>query len=695
MIALLGDWAHAAAAILFGALGVWQLRRRGSTGPHRALIAALALTAGWCFTVAATGATSMSAELTENLRNLAWLGFMFLLLRQGRRDHRRLSVSILYAVLSLIGVGMIAIDIAPLFLSVDTGELNAIRFSLLVLHMIVAIGALVLVHNLYTAAAPEARWGIRLPMIALAVMWIYDLNLYTLAWLARDWPAELLAMRGLVMMMLAPIFGLAARRNDQWQMRLSRTVAFQSFSLAAIGGYLVMVVLVTNALNWLGGDYVRLIQVVFVVGTSVAALVLLPSARFRAWFNVKIAKHFFAHRYDYREEWLRFTDTLGRPAEQAAPLDQRIVKAVADITDSPGGVLLVPADDGGLVPQARMNWRMVEVPLRASAAELVRHLELSGRIMELDALRAGGEAEDDEAALVPEWMLAESGAWALVPLLHFERLQGAVLLERPRIARKLDWEDFDLLRLAGRQVASYLAEARGEEALSDARRFDEFNRRFAFIMHDIKNLVSQLSLVARNAERHADNPEFRADMVATLQSSVGKMNDLLARLSQHNKARPEEPRPVSAARMVEALAAARRTQHPVVAMVTGDPMLLADPARLEQALAHLIQNAIDASPPNEPVTLKVVDHGHEIAIEVRDSGAGMSAEFIRASLFKPFASTKDGGFGVGAYEARALVTAMGGRLDVESLEDRGSVFTVTLSAAAQASPNPQELLETP
>lgn len=694
MIALFGEWVHAAAAILFGALCVWQLRRGGSTGPHRALVAALALSAGWGFTVAATGATSMSAELTENLRNLAWLGFMFLLLRQGRRDHRRLSVSILYAVLSLIGLGMIAIDLAPLLVSIDAAGLEAVRLSLLVLHMIMAIGALVLVHNLYTAAAPEARWGIRLPMIALGVMWTYDLNLYTLAWLARDWPVELLAMRGLVMAMLAPIFGLAARRNDQWQMRLSRTVAFQSFSLAAIGGYLVAVVLVTNALNWLGGDYVRIIQVVFVVGTAVAALVLLPSARFRAWFNVKIAKHFFAHRYDYREEWLRFTDTLGRPAEHAAPLDQRIVKAVADITDSPGGMLLVPADDGGMVPQARMNWRIAEVPLRAAGAELVHHLETTGRIIELDALRLTSDGDDAEAALVPEWMLAETGAWAIVPLLHFNRLQGAVLLERSRVARKLDWEDFDLLRLAGRQVASYLAEARGEEALNDARRFDEFNRRFAFIMHDIKNLVSQLSLVARNAERHADNPEFRADMVATLQSSVGKMNDLLARLSQHNKGRPEEPRPVSAARIVEALASARRSQHPVVAMVSGDPMLLADPARLEQALAHLLQNAVDASPPNEPVTLKVVDRGEEVAIEVRDMGTGMSAEFIRANLFKPFASTKEGGFGVGAFEARALVNAMGGRVDVESLEGQGSVFTVTLPAAAAQSKH-QELLETP
>ncbi|MGH6781414.1 MAG: XrtA/PEP-CTERM system histidine kinase PrsK, partial [Sphingomonadaceae bacterium] len=631
------------------------------------------------------------------IRNLAWLAFMFLLLRQGRNVDQRFAVSTVYAVLFLVNAGIAEISVLPVLQAGDVRMLETIAFTGRVLHMIVAVGALVLVHNLYTAAAPEARWSIRLLMVALAAMWTYDLNLYTVAYLTGRWWEELFAIRGLVIAMLAPIFGLAARRNDRWQLRLSRTVAFQSLSLAAIGGYLAVMALVIGALDYLGGEYARLAQIAFAFGTSVAALVLLPSPWFRAWFNVKISKHFFAHRYDYRSEWLRFTDTLGRPAERAASLDERIVKAVADITESPGGMLLVPCDDGALELHARWNWRNVDAPVHASGAAFARYLESSGRIIELDALRSAQDRDDEEAALTPEWMIAETGAWALVPLVHFDRMQGAVLLERPRIDRNLDWEDFDLLRVVGRQVASYLAEARGQEALGDAQRFDEFNRRFAFIMHDIKNLVSQLSLVARNAERHADNPEFRADMVATLKGSVGKMNDLLERLSQHNKGRREEPRAISSARLVESLAAARRGQHPVVAMVTGDPMLLADPVRLEQALGHLVQNAMDASPADEPVILNVVDHGHEIAIEVRDRGAGMTQDFIRTSLFKPFASTKPGGFGIGAYEARTLVTVMGGRVEVASREGEGTIFTLTLPAAGTATTPiaDDHLMETP
>ncbi|WP_204279985.1 hypothetical protein, partial [Raoultella ornithinolytica] len=90
-------------------------------------------------------------------------------------------------------------------------------------------------------------------------------------------------------------------------------------------------------------------------------------------------------------------------------------------------------------------------------------------------------------------------AWVIVPLPHLAELAGAILLARPPLDRALDWEDFDLLKVAGRQVASYLAEARAQDALAEAQRFDEFNRRFAFILHDIKNLVSQLTLTARNS----------------------------------------------------------------------------------------------------------------------------------------------------------------------------------------------------
>jgi putative PEP-CTERM system histidine kinase len=218
----------------------------------------------------------------------------------------------------------------------------------------------------------------------------------------------------------------------------------------------------------------------------------------------------------------------------------------------------------------------------------------------------------------------------------------------------------------------------------NAQRFDDFNRRFAFILHDVKNLVSQLSLLARNAERHADNPEFRSDMVATLKGSVGKMNDLLDRLSPSPDQRPAKLEPTPIRALVASAIAAKRGDHEVLLLGDGSPWVMADPLGLEQAIGHLVQNAVDASQPHQPVTVRMSSSDDQVTIAVGDCGTGMDADFVRTRLFQPFASTKKGGFGVGAFEAKSLIAAMGGRLLVESRPGEGSLFTINLPAAEAA-----------
>jgi putative PEP-CTERM system histidine kinase len=683
MLALASLWGHAATAILFAALTFWGLGRSRNDLTVRALTLATGMTAIWALASAISFPNSMPAQISENLRNAGWLVFMYVLWRQGEGRYRSFSLVALYGVMGLVAASELVIDILPIWLQGSPRLLNAAFYSVLVLRLIMAVGSLLLVHNLYTAATPDARTAIRLPMIALAVMWGYDLNLYTISYLSTSLNPELLALRGFAVALTAPLLGLALHQASSAPMRLSRTATFQSLSLVAIGGYLTTMVLVSSILEMIAGEYARMAQVGFVFGSSVIALALLPSARFRGWFRVKVAKHLFQHRYDYRAEWLRFTDTIGRPSDDTASLDIRVVQAIADITESPSGFLLVPDEAGALILQSRWNWASIDAPSQAISAESAKFFTETGRIVELDALRAKDHHLDREAAAVPEWLLAEQRAWAMVPLIHFGRLAGVIVLDRPTVGRTLDWEDFDLLKVVGRQVASYIAEARGQEALANVQQFDEFNRRFAFIMHDIKNLVSQLTLVTRNAEKHAHNPDFQADMIATLKNSVVRMNELLARLSQHNKLQAGEPYAVEAGPMIERVAAAKRISHPVV--IGGDLALfvVADPARFEQAVSHLVQNAIDASPASEPVSISVRQIRDEIVTDIEDHGAGMSSHFIRHNLFKPFSSTKDGGFGIGAYEAQQLVTAMGGRIDVTSREGFGTKFRISLPIARE------------
>ena len=677
---ILGVWGHAAAAFLFAALAVWQAHRRTRWDKVQLCIAlALAVTSVWALASAYSGGASTGAALAESARNAAWLAFLFLLAGSAEGSNQPRTVKAIYLVLALLLIGQVGVDIVLAQLPDETVSGLALDYGSYMPRMIFAVGALLLVHNVYTISAPSARWGISLPMAALAAMWTYDLNLYTIAYLTHVLAQELIGLRGVAIMTLAPLFGMAMVRNRTWKISLSRSVAFQTMSLSVIGAYLIVMFMLANAIEYIGGDYVALAQVTLIFGMCVIALLVIPSGGFRSWLRVQIAKHFFKHRYDYRAEWIRFTETVGKPGPDAMPFDQRVIRAVADICQCGAGLLLTTDRDGRLLLRARWNWADLEVPNEPMGEELKR-LASSGYIIELESVRQGQDKICPHA-IVPDWLIGCSEAWAIVPLLHFDRLVGVAILSAPPVARGLDWEDLDMFRVAGRQVASYLAEAGGQQALMEARQFDSLNRRFAFIIHDIKNLVSQLSLLARNAERHADNPEFRADMVETLQISVGKMNDLLARLSQHNKGRPQPIQSMALASSVEAVVAGRRLTHPIELDLTVAPLVQADPARVETILAHIIQNAIDASASDAPVTVRAGIEGGFATIDVIDQGCGMDETFLRENLFKPFSSNKDGGFGIGAFEALTLAQSMGGRIAVESRTDKGSRFTLYLPLA--------------
>ena len=674
MDGLISFWSYALAASMFVALLIWRIGAGASQGGHRLLLAAFALTACWAW-LSAIDLGHPLVSFAETARNLVWVSLLYSLSTTG--EERQHGLKLVYgAVSAVFGLQLVA---DALSLMVSSGPLLE---TATLLRITGAAGSLVLVHNVYGQAAPASRSTIRFAMLGLALIWVYDLNLYTIIYLGAGSGSALVDWRGAAVALTGPLFALGAKQEDGWRIRLSRAATFQSLSLLAICAYFAVMTVLATALRGSGWDWSGSLLVALLAVMTVAAMVLLPSASARSWAKVKMAKHLFEHRYDYRTEWLRFTETLGRAGNDAPPLGERVIKAFADIVDAPGGLLLVADSAGAVTTGATWNWPGRNPPADEleDAADFWASVESSGRILELDAYRQRWGNPKDLVIDIPEWIAAETSAWAGVPLIHNDRLFGLILLAAPDYRRPLDWEDFDLLRTAGRQAASSLAEAHGQEALSNAQRFEDFNRRFAFILHDIKNLVSQLSLLSRNAERHADNEEFRSDMIATLKSSVGKMNDLLARLSPQAAPRVHRSEPSELRPILSSAIAANRRNHDV--RLLGDASLSAvvDSAGLEQAVGHLVQNAVEASPPDEPVIVRVAQRGGSVAVTIADRGCGMDSDFVRNRLFQPFASTKPDGFGIGSFEARSLIAAMGGRLSVDSRPGHGTTFTILLAA---------------
>ncbi len=654
--------------------------QRQSYGQSSAiLIAAALLTSIWSAVAAIFGQHGTASLLAECLRNLAYLAAVYLLFAQTGHQNSLRPIRALVGVLALIEVlqpALVGLSVAR------NGALSATAFHVVaLLRLLSTIGSLMLAHNLYVGTSSGLSSTLRRPVLAFAAIWVVELNHYTVAWLSDGPPEVLGSLRWIAALLFAALLYSGGQQGAaSFRFRPSRTVAFQTASLLLIGCYLLIL---AATFHWLGlseADRSGRFQIAFLAATVGVTMLTLPSRRIRGWLRVKLSKHFFQHRYDYREEWLRFTQTIGAERGEVLSLESRIVKAVADITDSPAGLLLTPDENGGLSLAARWEWPTADVPSEALSAKAVEAFERDGFIVDLDEQRSASVKRIG----LPAWALDDHRAWAMVPLLHFDRLVGMVVVARPQFERQLDWEDLDLLRVVGQQLASFLAEHAGQAALVESARFDDFNRRIAFVMHDIKNLASQLGLLARNAEQHADNPAFRADMLVTLRNSADKLNSLLARLSRYGangSDRLELMRAdLMAARVVERL----RAVHPVELVRSEECEVLANAEPFEQALTHLVQNAIDASNSGTPVFVSVACDAMNGVIEVIDSGVGMSPEFVRSKLFKPFVSTKQGGFGIGAYEARELIRAMGGRLDVESREGLGTRFAIRIPLKASS-----------
>jgi len=654
---------------------------RGGGWRPTLLLAAVATSALWegaslAYVLTQSGHWWLAARIADAVRIGAWVAFLLALFAgpagTGAGTNRSPPLWIGAIATLLIAVSLSLPQPAPLATALPAAIARA-EFAVL---LALSILGLLVIEQLLRGPPRELRWNMKPLYLGLGGTFAFDLFLYADALLFVRLDPEIWAARGVVAAFAIPFVAVAAARSKDWSLNvhISRDVVFHSTALLISGIYLLAVAAAGYWVRYFGGTWGTTVQIAFLFAALLLLGVVLSSGSLRARLRVFISKHFFSYRYNYREEWLKVTRLLSG-AESEASLNERCIRALADLVESTGGSLFLRQDGTGYAEAAR--WNTPEVteaePVDSS---FVRYLARTGWVLHLAEQRAGQERYENLE--LPEWLGRIAKAWLVVPLPSGEELIGFVVLAEPRTPIDVNWEVHDLLKTAARQAASYIGQVRAAEALLEAQKFAAFNRMSAFVVHDLKNLVAQLSLLLKNAERHHDNPEFRKDMLGTVEHVVARMNQLLLQL-RAGTTPVEAPRPVALAALVERIAQARSAQHPALSVEIAAPMqALGHEDRLERVIGHLVQNALEATPPEGHVALRLLEEGEYAVIEVADTGAGMSTEFVRERLFKPFQSTKPTGMGIGAYESSQYVGELGGRILVDSRPDAGTRVKVYL-----------------
>lgn len=543
--------------------------------------------------------------------------------------------------------------------------------------------ALVLLEQIYRNSSHANRKALRYAVLGIGGLFAYDLFLYSQAELLRGISIDAWAARGFICSLAVPLIAFAVRRNPQWSLDIfvSRQVVFYTTTFVAVGCYLVAMALAGYVIRDLGGGWSRVGQILFFVGAAVVLAFLMASGALRRQVAVFINKHFYSNKYDYRIEWLRFIRTLSTASEEDAR--RTAIRAVAQIFDSPGGILFVVDErEKSFVPVSAWPMRLDDVggvQAFKDDSELVQFVRRRQWIVDLQEYQRNPEAYENIA--LPKWLTTHPQLRIVSPLLELDRLSGFFVLCDPPPPFELTYEDRDLLKTVGRHVATQLAQHDADRRLAESRQFEAYNRLTAFMMHDLKNSVAQLQLVVVNAQRHKHNPAFIDDAIETIDNTVDRMTRLIEQL-KHNATSGA----LQAVRFDDLVRntvdrCSLREPVPQPDIPLAPVYVKADAHRLSAVIEHVIRNAQDAASAGSVSVSLRTDDG--VLLTVTDTGKGMDPEFIRERLFRPFDSTKGSkGMGIGAYQVREYVQMLGGRVEVQSSPGCGTTFSITLPKLA-------------
>jgi len=601
------------------------------------------------------------------------------------------------AVMALAGAALaglaVAVALIPAFATADVqGPFYAVQLLPLgryaiVVQMLGAVAILAGLEATLRASRGGARWRIKYLILGLGGVFLIRFYLFSQMLMFQVLMGAYVTTAAVTLAVGNLAMGVALLRSRVHDsgFTVSRRLVYRSVIVGVLGAYLLTAGLLAWLLNRLGiaEEMFWGSVVIFVSALGLAALLLSEDVRWR--LKRFIGLNFYQSKYDYRQQWVAFTKRLASlvTLEEIAP---QLLGAVVEGTGAARAALY-------LVDERDRNYHLAGTtgagtPPRALAHDdgFVDRLRAKAEPVPVEDVRDPG-AERAAGEPATERFLADAIA---VPLRWRGALVGLILIGPERAGARYTAEDFEFLATVGEQAAGAIVTARLSESLLQSREFEAFHRLTSFVIHDLKNSVSTLSMLSTNALQHFDDPEFQRDAITTLSRTVDRMRALLVRLAAApDSALSFEPVALDALADEIAAAAAVPARIALAKELAPLPAVSGDRDALLRVFQNLVTNAVEAIDGDGHITVRTYRAGADAVFSVVDSGCGMSEEYIRKRLFTPFHSTKKGGWGIGLYHAKSVVESHGGRLEVESRQGEGTTFRVALPLAPPQEQRPR------
>ena len=541
--------------------------------------------------------------------------------------------------------------------------------------------SLAIVEQIARNTRADHRWHLRFLSLGLGLLFGYAVLTYSLLLLPGAPGSTLLDGQPLIVAVAAPFIVIASHRNRRQRLtvNVSRRFVFRSAVLVLCTAYVVTLLVVAGVARAAGISLPAAAELVLLVVGVLIVPIAFGSSRVRDRLSALLARHLYEQKYDYREEWDRVTRALLQ-ADPDDTLPTRVVRTLAESIHATGGALWRFNRAGLLVPQAtyRADWP-ADLPLEHGQA--LRSALISREfIIDLQAANPPPAL----TATVTDLRTRLPGARLAIPLRVEEQLFGLAVLRQPTVPLTLIWEDFQLLLNIARQAAGVLALRQADSEVQSALQLRALHQSSAFMVHDLKTVVAQLRLLLENAQKHRGNPAFIDDMLQTTENATQRMGKLLTQLQAPAD---QDASLFDLSDLVQDVLQGFGGLSPRPRYVdrTRDALVLGDQDRLRTAIGHIVQNAIEATPAEGEVRLYQAADAGWVTLRVQDTGPGMDEQFIERRLFQPFESTKGlTGMGMGAYQSREILRAMGGELTLHSHPGQGSEFVLHLPLAQAA-----------